>query len=251
MMKKLLKQGIQAYLKWFMVYVDVHLIHHRLNVLGQRLHGTILDVGAGTKPYRYHFAVDRYIAANALPYYLPAPPADIVASTDVWVNGRLPLPFKDEAFDGIVCFQVLSVIDDPDCFFQELARILKGGAQLLLTTNFLYPKWADDDRFRHTDTCLRSLAGKNGFDMTEVEGLGGCLTTLHCLAMRLIRDAPARILNEANPLLKVCRTVAYIASLVSLPAWAVAAWIVFLIDRRRKDDFTFTMNLLMVARRKG
>ena len=114
------------------------------------------------------------------------------------------MPFDSAAFDGLVCFQVLSVINKPRMFFRELARLVKPGGYLLLSTDFLYPKWAQNDWCRYTDVALRSLAVDSGFEVIAIEGFGGWTTTVHCLIMGWLRDYPWRIQQTPNILLRVC-----------------------------------------------
>jgi SAM-dependent methyltransferase len=177
----------------FMIYVNRHILRRRLRGYTHLANGRLLDIGAGDKPYRSLFAVDEYVGVNARKFYIPVIPGAVSRHTDVWIDDATALPFADAAFDAVVCFQVLSVIDEPGRVFAEVARVLKAGGALLLTTDFLYPKWAAEDRFRYTDVGLRALAQAQGFDVVAVESLGGWLALVHCLAMRYVRDYPGRV----------------------------------------------------------
>ncbi len=46
----------------------------------------------------------------------------------------LPLPFRDHEFDAILCFETIEHMPEPGRFLKELARILRPGGGLLLTT---------------------------------------------------------------------------------------------------------------------
>lgn len=246
-----LQKCLSAYYGCFMVYVNTHMMRDKLARFGPVMRGKLLDVGAGTKPYREFFShVDNYIGANALPYYLPAIPADIGKSTDIWISDALPLPFADGSFDCLSSFQVLSVIEDPGAFFAELRRLVKPGGDILLSTDFLYPKWAEGDCFRHTDHSLRSLALRSGFDVVAVESFGGWMTTVHCLLMRYIRDYPSRIRRAASRGLKLWRSLLFLGWLAALPALAATGWLILLADRRHTDDSAFTMNFLIAMKRR-
>lgn len=50
----------------------------------------------------------------------------------------MPLPFKDEEFDGIICFETVEHISKPDIFIKELGRVLKKGGEIILTTPNLF-----------------------------------------------------------------------------------------------------------------
>jgi SAM-dependent methyltransferase len=233
-----------------MVYVNLHIMREKLARYAGLMRGKLLDLGAGTTPYRAFFKVDQYVAANARKYYLPVIPAEVAQHTDIWIEDSLPLPFDSATFDGIVCFQVLSVIREPETLFKEFARIIKPGGHVLLATDFLYPKWAKGDVYRYTDVCLRALAESQGFEVLAIEGFGSWPTTVHCILMRYIRDYPARIFAARTRTRKACRGMLYSIWVVGMPIWAVVGWFIFLLDRNIVDDYTFTVNLLLVAKRR-
>jgi SAM-dependent methyltransferase len=235
-----------------MVYVNRHLMREKLRRYAKLVHGAVLDVGAGNKPYSALFAVDRYIGVNARKHYLPTIPLDVEANTDVWLDGDAGgLPFERRAFNGVVCFQVLAVIANPGTFFQELARVLEPGGHLLLGTDFLYPKWSADDWFRYTDVSLRSLALAHGFEVVAIESCGGWMTTIHCLLMRHVRDCLGQVHAAPTRPRKAWRLLLCLGWLVTLPLWAVTGWLVYLLERGVVEDYTSTMNLLLVARRRS
>ena len=45
-----------------------------------------------------------------------------------------PLGFEDESFDFVITFQVIEHIDDDAAFVREIARVLRPGGRLILTT---------------------------------------------------------------------------------------------------------------------
>jgi SAM-dependent methyltransferase len=239
-----------AWVYRFMVYVNILFMRAKLSKYGGIIKGTILDIGAGDQPYRRYFQVDKYVAVNSLKFYNPPFPAEIAESTDIWTDDSLPLPLEDRTFDGILCFQVLSVIHEPDKFFAEIARLLKPGGRLLLTTDFLYPKWAANDCFRHTDVSLRAHAKANGLVVDAVEGFGGLLTTVHCQVMRYVRDYPPRIRSPQSDVRRLFTVLKYACWLASMPAWAIIGRLIYLVERSLINDYTFTMNLLLVATKR-
>ena len=46
----------------------------------------------------------------------------------------LPLPFRDGEFDAVLCFETVEHMPEPAAFVKELARVVKSGGRLLLTT---------------------------------------------------------------------------------------------------------------------
>jgi len=249
-LKSLAWRAMNAWLSWFMVYVNVLLMREKLGRYASLMRGVLLDIGAGNKPYRTFFNVDKYIGVNSLGHYRSHVPSDVRENTDIWIDRTPPLPFADSAFESIVCFQVLAVIDEPARFFAELARLLKPGGHLLLSTDFLYPKWAENDCFRYTDVSLRHFAQTHGFDVLAIESFGGWLTAMHCMIMRHLRDYPQRVHDAPTFARKIGRLILYGGWLLSMPFWAMAGWIIYLADRKVVRDYTFTTNLLLVARRR-
>lgn len=216
----------------------------KLSRFAPLLRGRVVDIGAGNKPYREFFQhVDHYLGANTRGYYGQSVSDEIARNTDVWIDGTLPLPFTAQEFDNVVCFQVLSIIDKPEEFMRELSRILKPGGRLILSTDFLYPKWDEHDSFRYTDASLRALAGKTRFSVIAIEGFGGYLTTVHAMTMRWIRD------HRPHRTSGLRRIMLYAMCLLVLPLWTVFGWIAMLTEGKRRNDFTYCSNLFVVAER--
>jgi SAM-dependent methyltransferase len=94
--------------------------------------GDILDVGAGESPWREWLpAGARYVGVdidNADEFGMSQ------LSSDVQSYDGATMPFKDRKFDGGICVEVLEHASDPDALLGEIARVLKPGAPLLLTT---------------------------------------------------------------------------------------------------------------------
>lgn len=86
--------------------------------------GLILDVGAGYRPVYYSNVVN----FEMMDY----------ATTDV-VGVAHRLPFKDDAFDGVISIAVLEHVKDPFRCAAEIARVLKPGGWLKCCVPFLQP----------------------------------------------------------------------------------------------------------------
>mgnify|MGYP003970902947 CR=1 FL=1 len=50
------------------------------------------------------------------------------------VNMEEPLPFKDEKFDAVICLEGIEHVMHPEILFSELARVLKKGGLLIIST---------------------------------------------------------------------------------------------------------------------
>jgi SAM-dependent methyltransferase len=85
-----------------------------------------------------------------------------------------PLPFADNSFDFVVTFQVIEHIDDDVSFVREIARVLRPGGLMILTTpNIIMSLTRNPFHTReYTGQQLGGLVGKY-FSDTEVKGVFG------------------------------------------------------------------------------
>lgn len=89
--------------------------------------GTVLDLGAGLRPFA-ELIPGRTIAMD----YRARPDLDVIGDAH-------RLPFADESVDAIVCTEVFEHLLDPPAAALEMIRILKPGGRLVLTTRFCFP----------------------------------------------------------------------------------------------------------------
>jgi SAM-dependent methyltransferase len=89
------------------------------------------------------------------------------------------LPFGDEAFDLVLCAEVLEHMHSPALALAEMRRVLKAGGRLLLTTPFAYPiHYAPTDYYRFTRFGLTHLLGEWEVEsLTEATTDGAALAT--------------------------------------------------------------------------
>jgi SAM-dependent methyltransferase len=100
--------------------------------LARRLRGKILDFGcgsgflvkilraAGAEAFGLEVrreAIERHLHPEARPYV-------------TLYDGRLPTPYEDNAFDGVISAEVLEHIPDPAAAIRELARLCRGACLL-------------------------------------------------------------------------------------------------------------------------
>ncbi len=230
---------------------DIHkaMMKHKLDRISPTLRGRWLDIGAGDQPYKKYFAkADEYLTTNTQRHYSLQEFEKVDPLTTFWIEDGKALPVPDNSLDGVACFQVLSVIDQPAAFFGEIQRVLKPGGQLLLTTDFLYPVWSSEDRYRHTAFGLAQLAELNGFTACPAESFGGFGSAIYALFMRYMRSFP-EIWKSKKIMAKILSAVPYLLMVMLLPLISLKGIIIFQIEKNNSNtDFTF--NLLFTAVKK-
>jgi SAM-dependent methyltransferase len=126
--------------------------------------GDILDFGCGSKPYEALFN-------NAKSYI----GVDIESSghdhknskVDFFYDGK-QLPFPDEYFDAVVCFEVFEHIFNLEEVLAEIRRVLKPNGQLLLSVPFAWDEHeVPYDFARYTSYGITSIVTNAGFEQTK------------------------------------------------------------------------------------
>ena len=96
-------------------------LYESISQLISNLHGKLLDIGCGTKPYKDICSVDEYIGLEI---------ADGAnrnnKHADVFYDGK-KFPFPDKTFDSILISQVFEHVFNPEEFLQEFNRVTKMG----------------------------------------------------------------------------------------------------------------------------
>lgn len=148
----------------------------------QVIQRSCLDIGAGICPYesilRNAVNVTEYIA-------LDISPSDM---TDV-VADCVRLPFKSDAFDLVVSFDVIQHVPDANRMLNEVHRVLKPHQFLLLTYPFLYPECDAQDFRRWTVDGMRAMLNANGFVSVLDQRRGGLFFAVICLLTWSIQHA--------------------------------------------------------------
>ncbi len=238
---------IEKYIYLFEFKIHKSMMHDKLKRYQSYFKGDIIDIGAGDQPYRGFFSdASKYIATNTKSHYKDNTNS-IERFTDIWIKDASVLPFRNNEADGVLCLQVLSVIQKPDLFFKEAERILKPGGRLLVTTDFLYPTWSKYDHARYSAQHLELLAKDAGLNVLKIESFGGMKSLFFSLLSRRIRSYPERIKSASSLFGKFCRMATFSLYLLFLPFISLLGYIIFLIDKNNYYDFDFTFNLLLLA----
>jgi ubiquinone/menaquinone biosynthesis C-methylase UbiE len=92
----------------------------------------VLDVGAGTAPYRKYFDHCKYETQDFLQYEGYKGPEGQYSEID-HVSEITEIPVPDASFDVILCTEVLEHVPHPIEALKEMVRITKPGGRLFLT----------------------------------------------------------------------------------------------------------------------
>lgn len=130
---------------------------------------TVLDAGAGRAYFAPLFR-DRFYV-----------PVDDMRGDRNWDYGKIKtganldrLPFKDGAFDLIICTQVLEHVPEPLLVLRELGRTLTKDGKLLITVPQGWREHQEPrDYYRYTRYGLEYLLEKAGFKRWRIEPRGG------------------------------------------------------------------------------
>ena len=150
--------------------------------------GRVFDAGAGDGRYKRFFEDPRFEYESADFCQLERPYADLTYVCDL-----KEIPVEDARFDLIVCSQVLEHTPEPRAVLAELARVLKPGGQLWLSTPLYYPEHEPPyDFFRYTQFALRRLMEDAGLEVQRIEWLEGYSATVGHQLRTISRCLPRR-----------------------------------------------------------
>lgn len=171
------------------LHIDL-LVHYKRYISGK-----LLDAGCGEKPYSllYERLVEEGTGCDVKTCVHDQQAIDVFASVDC-------LPFQDEAFDTILCTNVLEHVAEAGDGFRELSRCLKHEGFLILSVPFLYPLHeAPHDYYRYTFYGLRHQMEINGLEIKKAVPLGGpgflAAVYAHLFVTKMIRF---RVIQKCN-----------------------------------------------------
>jgi SAM-dependent methyltransferase len=147
------------------IYIVRNGLYKGVANFAKKFHGDILDFGCGTKPYEALFT-------NANSYV----GVDIEVSghchkdskVDFFYDGNL-LPFPDDSFDCVVCFEVLEHVFNIDKVCSEISRVLKPNGLFLGTLPFVWEEHEEPyDCARYTSFGIKNIFSRNNLHVVEL-----------------------------------------------------------------------------------
>lgn len=207
----------------------------------------ILDVGAGSCPYRKLFSHCEYRAQD-FSGLRPVQLRHGAYGRIDYVCDASSIPVEDATFDAVLCTEMLEHVTDPYTVVCELSRILKPGGRLLLTA----PLGSGIHQEPHhyyggfTPYWYQHYLSKLDFQSIDIQANGGSL--------KFFGQESLRFLSLSRPF----RSIGFVTSLIWLPIWLVLLPIlgglipvaVYCLDRFDKEQ-RFTVGYHVTAFKKA
>ena len=148
------------------------LVSHSLvtPAIDQYARGKMIDIGCGDMPYKQR--IERKVESyDTLDVEARCEGVKFIGDA---TNMHM---IANETYDTMICLEVLEHISDPFAAVQEMARILKPGASLILSVPHLsrYHE-LPHDYYRYTKYGLKAMLEKHGFEIIEMNPTGSMLT---------------------------------------------------------------------------
>lgn len=101
------------------------------------------------------------------------------------------LPFEDGSFDTIILSDVLEHLPDPSLLWEEMFRILSYGGRVLMNVPYFYPLHEIPyDYYRYSCYALRRFAESHGFEVLELDAIGGSPEVLTDIVAKHLQFIP-------------------------------------------------------------
>jgi SAM-dependent methyltransferase len=150
-------------------WLVLHLTRQHLLRGSRHARGRMLDVGCGVRPSRHPFAgtISSWVGLDRNPDCRPGV-----------VGDAQRLPFRDLAFDTLLCSQVLEHLPEPGLAMTEMARVLRPGGNLILTAPHIWGIHEEPhDYYRFTRYGLAHLMARAGLEAIEIRAMAGFWVT--------------------------------------------------------------------------
>ncbi len=132
----------------------------------------VLDIGAGEATLRERMRHARYVAIDTGIGHAGWD----YSALDV-VGDAHAIPIATDTADVVVHKQVLEHLPDPVRALREVARVLKPGGRVLLSTNQQWPQHQQPhDFFRFTSFGLRWCFEQAGLEIDRIDAMGGAFS---------------------------------------------------------------------------
>ncbi len=187
---------------WRYNWLANHKLIRGLERVRHHAHGTLLDVGCGSRVFASLFRghADRYLGLD-----LPGSPEYNYARPDVF-GDAMELPVRDASVDTVLCLSTLEQVPDPARVLAEMRRVLAPGGVAIVEFIQLVPVYPrSPDLWRFTRPGLDRLLRDAGLEPVELVAMGrmpgyaglvvlAWLNRLNRSRLRVLTELPVRLL---------------------------------------------------------
>jgi len=147
----------------------------------------VLDVGAGSAPYREFFSHCRYFTHD----FVQLDPGQLLhgAYTKVdYVSDAASIPVDSGSFDAVLCTEVLEHVPEPIKVIREISRVLRPGGKLILTAPLGSGIHQEPFHFYggYTTYWYERFLAEAGFEAIRVEPNAGSFRAFSQEALRFV-----------------------------------------------------------------
>lgn len=153
----------------------------------EHVKGRLIDLGCGRVPL-YATYKDRVSSITCVDWGNSMHPNPHL---DQEQDLNRPIACPDGSFDTIILSDVLEHIRRPEELVREMHRILAPGGKVLMNVPFYYGLHEQPfDYYRYTRYALRSMAEDAGFQVVELQAIGGVPEIMADLFAKTVRGVP-------------------------------------------------------------
>lgn len=146
---------------------------HLREMAAKYLHGRLVDIGCGIKPYRELVApfITEHVGVDHEGSMHDRSNMDLTGTA-------YAIPVPDSSFDSALCTAVLEHLEEPEAAIRECHRVLKPGGIAIYSVPFIWHLHEEPrDFFRYSKYGLRYLFEKASFEIVEMRPLSGFWVT--------------------------------------------------------------------------
>jgi SAM-dependent methyltransferase len=148
------------------VYITRKGLLKGISIFASKIEGDILDFGCGSKPYESLF--ERKKSYVGVDIKVSGHNHDD-SKVDCYYNGK-SLPFPDNSFDCVVCFEVLEHVFNIDDLLPEIRRVLKPKGFFLGSLPFIWEEHEIPYDFaRYSSFGIKHIFNRNFFHVVDLK----------------------------------------------------------------------------------
>lgn len=135
----------------------------------QYLHGRLIDIGCGTKPYfgQLSAKITEHVGVDHKGTQHDTSNVDLFGTA-------YAIPAENCSFDSALCTFVLEHLEEPEDALRECHRVLKPGGAAIYSVPFIWHLHEEPrDFYRFSKYVLAYLFHKTGFEIVEITALSG------------------------------------------------------------------------------